>query len=73
MRNITIVALYLLCTNEMFAAPDPPPPGLPPVPPGAPLDENLMLYLMLSIAYGIYKVYQYQKKMLQINLKHFHF
>ena len=34
-----------------------PPPPLPPPPPGLPIDGNIYVLLVVSLAFGIYKIY----------------
>jgi hypothetical protein len=50
------VALFMLPIYT-FSAPPPPPPGTVPPPPGSPIDGGLMILLLISLAFGIYKIY----------------
>jgi hypothetical protein len=41
---------------------DPPPPPAPPNPPGTPIDQNILLLLMVGLIYGAYSIYFSSKK-----------
>jgi hypothetical protein len=55
-RIIIFLVVFLLQQATVFAAPSPPPPTTPPPPPGLPLDGGIFLLVLLSVAYGIYKI-----------------
>ncbi|WNM19573.1 hypothetical protein [Flavobacterium capsici] len=63
-RISILLAMVLLLSNIGFAAPEPPPPSTPPPPPGLPIDGSIVVLVVVSILFGIYKVYknQYIKK-----------
>ena len=50
----------LLCSNFIFAAPNPPEP-IPPPPPGLPVDSGVFALILVSIIYGFYKIYNLKK------------
>jgi len=53
--------VFLLPLISVFAAPGPPPPSTPP-PPGSPLDGGILLLVLASITYGLYKLSDINKK-----------
>ena len=59
-----ILTIYLLGVSDAFAAPHPPPPTgkKPPPPPGLPLDENIIILLMIALLFGIYIIYNHSIK-----------
>ena len=57
-RLILLLAL-LFPLAECFAAPSDPPPPTPPPPPGLPVDGGIAVLLIVSIIFGLYKVYQF--------------
>ena len=69
MRNVLVFTLILLPTimNSVFAdPPGPPSPGGTPgsqggVPVGAPIDNGILILLLLGIVYGAYKIYELRK------------
>lgn len=63
MRILLVIAVFFL-SNFSFAAPDPPPPTTPP-PPGLPIDGGIVAMIILAVAFGIYKIYQYKKRVVQ--------
>ena len=57
--TLIIIAIYML-PHFIFAEPAPPAPapqGAPP-PPGTPVDEGILLLLVISLVFGIYKIYK---------------
>ncbi|MGC4040741.1 MAG: hypothetical protein QM710_08165 [Flavobacterium sp.] len=60
-RIFIILAVFFLSAGNMFADAGPPPPSTPPPPPGLPLDGGVVLLLVLSITYGIYKLNKIKK------------
>ena len=59
MRFLLIFAGLLVC-NVSSAAPDPPPPILPPV--GLPIDNGVVILFAISILFGCYKIYIHKKR-----------
>jgi len=59
MRLFLIFAGLLVC-NLCSAAPDPPPPIPPPV--GLPIDSGVMVFFVISLLFGCYKIYTYKKR-----------
>ena len=59
MRLITLLALILIPMAGCFAAPNDPPPPTPPPPPGLPVDSGIVALLIVSVIYGLYKVYKF--------------
>lgn len=63
--RITILCLFL---NAMvYSAPPPPPPPPaptdgPPPPLGFPIDENIMVVVVLAVIFGLYIVYKHHLK-----------
>ena len=57
-RIFIILVVFFIQQTTVFADGGPPPPSTPPPPPGLPLDGGLVLLLILSLAYGIYKLNQ---------------
>jgi len=53
--KITLLFFGLICSNIMFAAPEPPPP-VPPPPPGLPVDGALVALFLGAIVLGFYKL-----------------
>lgn len=60
MRILLVFAVFFL-SNFSFAAPEPPPPTTPP-PPGLPIDGGIVAMVILAVTFGIYKIYQYKKR-----------
>lgn len=66
----TIVCRFLIFFITLFsvidgyAAPSPPMPGAkrPPPPPGLPIDENILVLLIMAIVFGIYIICKHQLK-----------
>lgn len=63
-NKLFIVVIYLLGVSNAFAAPHPPPPTgkKPPPPPGLPIDENILILLIIAVLFGIYIIYNYHIK-----------
>ena len=57
-RISIILVVFLLQATAVFADPGPPPPSTPPPPPGLPLDGGILILGVLSMCYGIYKLYK---------------
>jgi hypothetical protein len=60
-----VILIYLLGMSTAFAGPNPPPPNngkKPPPPPGLPLDENILILLILAILFGIFILYNHKLK-----------
>lgn len=60
-RFISTLLTLLGATLTCVAAPDPPPPQVPPTPPGLPIDGSLVVLFVIALVYGLYKVYQDKK------------
>ena len=54
---LTFIGAYVEC----IAAPGPPPPQVPPVPPGFPIDGGLLVLMVVGIIYGVFTVYKRQR------------
>jgi hypothetical protein len=60
----TLLLIYCLIFTALFSLadpPGPPPPGNNPpggTPVGAPINDGLLILLMLGIGYGLYKLYE---------------
>ncbi len=69
MKNIAtrfyITLIYLLGISIAFAKPSPPAPNYkaPPVPPSAPIDENITFLLLIAVLFGIYIIYKQKLKL----------
>ena len=63
-RRFFIITICLLGVYDAFAAPHPPPPTgkKPPPPPGLPIDENILIIVMIAVLFGIYIIYNYTIK-----------
>ena len=57
-RILIVLALSFLSLAS-FAAPGNPPPPTPPPPPGLSLDGGLLLFYVLTIIFGLYKIHQF--------------
>ena len=57
-RITIILGVYLLQATAVFAETGPPPPSSPPPPPGLPLDGGIVILGILSMCYGIYRIYK---------------
>jgi hypothetical protein len=57
-RIFILLTVFLLSVTTVFAEPEPPPPSTPPVPPGLPLDGGIVLFLVISLFFGFYKIYK---------------
>lgn len=58
-RLLILILALALPSSAVFGATDPPPPSTPPPPPGLPIDGSLYVLLVISLVFGIYKVYKY--------------
>ncbi|RYY32652.1 MAG: hypothetical protein EOP46_18460 [Sphingobacteriaceae bacterium] len=60
MRLITLLAFIILPLAVTAAPGSPPPPTPPPPPPpGLPVDGGIVALLIVSLCYGLYKIYQW--------------
>ncbi len=58
-NRIIIILVLLLWSFASHAAPaEPPQPSFPPPPPGLPLDGGVLLLMVVSLAFGLYKIYK---------------
>jgi len=57
--------LFVLISFVCFAQ-NPPPPQPPPSPVGLPIDTNILILVILGFLYGIYKIYRFRKKKVNI-------
>ena len=55
------MAVFFLSVASQ-AAPGNPPPPTPPPPPGLPLDTGVFGVYIIAVFFGIYKLYQFNKK-----------
>ena len=55
-----ITLIYLLGISIAFAKPSPPAPNyrVPPAPPGTPIDDNILFFLLIAVLFGIYIIYK---------------
>ena len=58
--KIVLILVGFLCSNLTFAAPNPPSP-IPPPPPGLPIDGSLVVLVIASLIFGLYKIYTIKK------------
>ena len=58
--KIVVLIFGFLCCNLTFAAPQPPQP-VSPIPPGLPIDGNLLVLIFASVILGLYKIHTYKK------------
>ena len=58
---IKILFLFVVVFSGVtgYAKNAPPPPGIPP-PPGLPINGGVMALFIVSIIYGLYKIYQFK-------------
>jgi len=63
LNKFLIVVLFLF-SAVLIAQDDPPCPGgpCPPVGPELPIDDNLIILLILGISFGIYSIHRYKIK-----------
>ena len=55
-----LILTCLMVGNLSFAAPNPPPPIPPPV--GLPIDNGVIIFFVISLLFGCYKIYTYKKR-----------
>ncbi len=57
-----VLIIILFGVMDAFAAPSPPAPGAkkPPPPPGLPIDDHILVLLIMAILFGIYIIYRHQ-------------
>lgn len=60
--KLIIVVFFASCLGVI--AQTPPPPTTPP-PPGLPLDDGIVLLLVLALVLGVFKIYQYRKRVVK--------
>lgn len=58
LNRILFILVLIFSGAVANAAPGGPPPPTPPPPPGFPLDGSVFLLALLSVIYGLYKLYQ---------------
>ena len=63
-NKLFIIVIYFISIFYAFAGPHPPPPTgkKPPPPPGLPIDENILILVMIAVLFGIYIIYNYNVK-----------
>ena len=63
-NKLFITVMYFISILNAFAVPHPPPPTgkRPPPPPGLPIDENILILVMMAVLFGIYIIYNYNAK-----------
>jgi hypothetical protein len=61
-RFFTSLVVFLLPLTTVFAAPGPPPPSTPPPPPGSPLDGGILILVLISLTYGLFKTTEINRK-----------
>jgi hypothetical protein len=54
--------------DQPACPPGPPTPGPPPPPPGLPIDENIMILVVIALLFGIYIIYKHSVKRKDLNL-----
>jgi hypothetical protein len=52
-----ILIVLVLTGTSVFAGRVGPPPPRTPGPPGLPIDDNLLIMLIIALVYGVYKIY----------------
>ncbi len=57
-----ILILLLLFITNVFAIPSPPAPAAP-GPPPAPINEDILIFVIMALVYGIYIVYRNKNKL----------
>jgi hypothetical protein len=71
-KTFFVITIYLLGLVTVLAAPDPPPPNgrnQAPSPPGLPIDEYSMIFLALSLFFGMYVIFYHAQKNKQLDTK----
>jgi hypothetical protein len=61
-RIFISLVMFLVSLAANAAASNPPPPSSPPPPPGSPLDGGILILLVISITYGLYKIASLNRK-----------
>ncbi|MDR7209685.1 hypothetical protein [Flavobacterium piscis] len=59
-NKFLIIVVFLLST--VVNAQDPPCPSCPPGPPELPIDDNLVILLIVGASFGMYAIYKYKLK-----------
>ncbi len=60
-RVFAVILFILLNLSALGQVPTLPPPPSPPPPPGTPIDEGLIVLLVLGISLGVYKILKQAK------------
>lgn len=59
-KLIFCFVVVILPFVRVFAAPNPPAPGLPPPPPGTPINDSIWILIILSIVLGFYNIRKFK-------------
>lgn len=59
--KMTLTSTVLLLVGFMSFAQDTPPPPMPPPPPGLPIDEPVIILVVVAICYGIFSALKLSK------------
>ena len=67
MRSASMLLLFFTLNIYGFQGdglppPPTPEPSGPPIPPGLPIDDHIILLLIIGLAYGSYKLFRFLKK-----------
>lgn len=60
-----LINKFLIVVLFFFSAivnAQPPCPGCPPGPPDVPIDDNLIVLLLIGLSFGVYTIYKYKLK-----------
>ncbi|MBP9794234.1 MAG: hypothetical protein KBC56_09575 [Flavobacterium sp.] len=63
-KNISLLLMTVVCllfTTVMFSANTPPPPPTPD-PPGLPIDQNILILILVAVVFGCYSLVKNPKK-----------
>ena len=61
-NKVLILVAVFLSNTAAFAGPGNPPPPPTPPPPGLPIDGAILLLVLVSLGYGLYKINKFNKK-----------
>lgn len=63
-NKFLMTLICLMGISNAFAKPNPPAPTFkkPPPPPGLPIDENIYVFLLIAVLFGIYIIYKHNIK-----------